>query len=77
MRCSKLSFILGKVAISMWNLSRVASIDCFSMDEAFERVSIGGGLSMGLLHPASAFTYAYIIANWPHESRIEMMFYII
>ena len=35
MTCSKLSFILGKVAISMWNLLRVKSIDCFSLGEAF------------------------------------------
>lgn len=70
MRCSKLSFILGKVAISIWNLLRVASTDCFSLGEAFERVSIEG-LRMGLLHPASPLTYAYIIANWPHESRTK------
>ena len=76
MRCSKLSFILGKVAISTWNLLRVASTKCPHWGKLFERVSTGG-LSMGLLHPASAFTYAYIIANWPHESRIEMICYII
>ena len=52
MRCSKLSFILEKGAFSIRNPSGIARIDCVTLGEAFERVSIGGGLSIRLLHSA-------------------------